>query len=90
MADGTNINTATWRQFLVQLKTANVSIALTSEGNPYLRRELATGPLTAPLPLEFSEENAGTLLVGCFVFDSVCRKLEIELHEYFKGWYMTL
>jgi hypothetical protein len=90
-SDSQPINTALWPAFLERLFAAGVEIGKTKDGTPYLRRTVHGQVLYTHLPKNFDEKHLDKLgYVGCFVFDSTCRKLEIEKHKYFKGWYMVL
>ena len=88
---GTQVNTVRWGKFLENLKRAGVEVAYTAEGNfAYLRREMEGRVLSAPLPSNFNADNPDAIgLVGPFVFDSICRKLELDKHKHFNGWYIV-
>lgn len=83
------VNTAPWDLFLTKLKEAGVRVQVTKRGgHPYLIRELhGRPPLHAPLPKDYMEPGS---IVGCLVFDTICRSLELKPTEHFKGWYYML
>lgn len=83
------VNDVLWGKFIEQLKLAGVVIAHTKTKKAYLRRELPHRIAYAVLPAGFDEKNPDASgEVGCAPFYSICRNLEIDKREYFKGWYM--
>jgi hypothetical protein len=91
MPSGTPINHARWGAFLKNLTVADVVVARTRSGNAYLRRNIGDRVLAVPLPSNFDEADPDKSgYVGNMRFHNICRRLEIDKHKYFRGWYDVL